>query len=196
MIKVQCEICKQTLEAPNELAGKKAQCPGCRAPITVPTQKQPRSTAATSSAAGSPTIAATNVNANAWTGPLPGVNPNATSPAVFGVGPTGPTEQQPVQQIQNSPPLAYAHDCRLGFAAVMSFFLPGMGQIFKRQITRAFMIQGAIALLMILSVVLNVVYKMLELTGNQVAPLALIAACVLGLIAVAIWTWQIYDASR
>ena len=58
------------------------------------------------------------------------------------------------------------------------------------------MIQGSIALLIILSVVLNVVYKMLELTGNQVAPLALLAAGVMGLVAVAIWTWQIYDASR
>jgi hypothetical protein len=94
------------------------------------------------------------------------------------------------------PSLNYAHDFRLGLAAVLSFFLPGLGQIFKRQITRAFMIQGSIALLIILSIVLNVVYKMLELTGNQVAPLALLAAGVLGLIAIAIWTWQIYDASR
>lgn len=195
MIKVQCEICKQTLEAPNELAGKKAQCPSCRAPITVPTQKESRPSAATTSTVGGSTTAAANGSANAGAVPLPGVSPNAASPPIIGVGPTGPMAQQPIQQTQ-SPSVSYAHDCRLGVAAVMSFFLPGLGQIFKRQITRAFMILGAIALLTILSIVLNVVYKMLELTGNQVAPLALIAAGVLGVIAVAIWTWQIYDASR
>src|SRR4051794_23654014 len=36
MIQVQCSKCGQTLEAPNELSGKRATCPTCKSPIIVP----------------------------------------------------------------------------------------------------------------------------------------------------------------
>jgi TM2 domain-containing membrane protein YozV len=201
MITVQCGMCQQTLEAPNELAGKKATCPTCLAPIVVPMPGTQRAGAnPTPTPAATNNTAATNGNQGTWAAPLP-------SSAFTAVPPSMPPNVPQYSATVPSQQLGAADDYRLGIAAVLSFVVPGLGQIFKRQVRKGLGINAIVWTLVffvpgLIFGVASVVAASLAKesvhnagAGQAVFLLAGLLSLACWIAAAIYWRWQVFDAA-
>ena len=199
MIRVQCSKCGTILQAPMELAGKQAACPKCKAPIAVPIPVAKRS------------ANSEGQEVNPWAGATIQTGPQ---PAASGsVPPTSPiTDQEP--QYQPPANVEGADDYRLGIAAAMSFFIPGLGQVFKRQVRHGLRINviflalmfGLPILFVVIAAVVNWAIAMASIRIGAVSTGAVLsfAVSVLAFLlsvasfigAVLYWRWQIFDAAE
>ncbi len=193
MIAVTCKACGQQSQAPDSLAGKKAACPKCHLPIVVPSSVAARSQFATGgSQPGNATNNATLSQANQTVAaespeddPLSGLDE-------FLETYNGRPEETTVRQ--QTTDLARL----LGLAAVLSFFIPGLGQIYKRQIDRGLTILGVMAgLLATASYLFIDALSRLPFEGLEWGVLMLFIIALLVIIAAGfVWRWQLYDAAR
>lgn len=84
----------------------------------------------------------------------------------------------------------------LGLAAVMSFFLPGLGQIYKRRIARGLAIQAVMGVLLGIGGGLFAI-ALISIPVSRTYPLVLFIVALVSIVAaIYLWVWQLFDAGK
>jgi lambda repressor-like predicted transcriptional regulator len=90
---------------------------------------------------------------------------------------------RPADYSQSAPANAETH----GIPALLSFFLPGVGQLIKGHVARAFKVWGVGVLLAILPYVVGFAVS---------APIGVLTAFAAGFAGIIVWFYQVYDAYK